>query len=804
MGKYGLGQANDRGSQLLQFCAINNLVISNTLFRHSMNRRATWISPDYKTKNQIDYILIQDKWKNKVKNCRSYHSADIGSDHFLLLANLKFEPSKPKKFKKAQKRYDVEKLTTNADLVRQFKIQVGGAFEPLLNLETDNIEEIYSKFVEATNKTTAEVVGFRKRKQVDGLAPEVESACEQRRQMRIKVLKNPENKEARKQYKELNKRVKNEIKTQKNKLLEAKIEAMETDFKKNNSHNLFRSVRDLEAKSKKTLSAVKDKNGNTHTNKEKVLKCWQDHFCDHLNTAFPHQPSAITNIPEPPHDADSLTDISREEIKTAVSKMKSWKAPGIDAITAEVLKAGGEPMVDIMYKIFNMVWRLERTPKIWAQMLVTPIHKKGDKLDPANYRAIALLSIPGKVFSRILLDRMKSKTEEAITENQFGFRPNRGTVDPIFIVRQIIEKAREHQVPLHFNFVDFKAAFDTVWRKALWKMMLAIGVDAKIVRIIEALYDDTECAVVIDGQLTDWFCVKIGLRQGCLLSPTLFNIFLEFVMKELKDLNASLQLNNNLSIDIRYADDTTLLSTVFGKLSLSTSQLEAACKKWGMKINGAKCKIISPASDNITIDDQVVEKVKEFVFLGSVVPDCSADVKRRIALASSAFGRLRKTVWNNRIISKELKARLYKALILPIAIYASETWTLRYEDTCKLETFEMRCLRAILGVTLRDRTSNGKVRSSLQITNTITEVIKKKRLRWFGHVTRKPPEHLVYQAYRQDFQKTRPRGRPPKKWTTQIREDTGVPLATAERKASNRRGWRSAVQGGSAKAAVNR
>ena len=74
---------------------------------------------------------------------------------------------------------------------------------------------------------------------------------------------------------------------------------------------------------------------------------------------------------------------------------------------------------------------------------------------------------------------MKLKTEEAMKNSQFGFRQGRGTVDVIFIVRQIIEKAREHQVPLHFNFIDFKSAFDTVWRKALWRMMIAIGVDTK-------------------------------------------------------------------------------------------------------------------------------------------------------------------------------------------------------------------------------------------------------------------------------------------------------------------------------------
>ena len=89
----------------------------------------------------------------------------------------------------------------------------------------------------------------------------------------------------------------------------------------------------------------------------------------------------------------------------------------------------------MLHKIFNAIWVQEKTPKDWARMLVTPIHKKGDKLNPGNYRAISLLSIPGKVFSRILLNRMKLKTEKATGESQFGFRPGRGTVDAIFIVR---------------------------------------------------------------------------------------------------------------------------------------------------------------------------------------------------------------------------------------------------------------------------------------------------------------------------------------------------------------------------------
>ena len=91
VGQYGLGTANGRGLQLLQFCAINDLLIVNTIYRHSNKIRVTWISPDGNNRNQIDFIIIQSSWKSKVKNSSAYHSASIGSDHFMVIANIKLQ-----------------------------------------------------------------------------------------------------------------------------------------------------------------------------------------------------------------------------------------------------------------------------------------------------------------------------------------------------------------------------------------------------------------------------------------------------------------------------------------------------------------------------------------------------------------------------------------------------------------------------------------------------------------------------------------------------------------------------------------
>ena len=250
-------------------------------------------------------------------------------------------------------------------------------------------------------------------------------------------------------------------------------------------------------------------------------------------------------------------------------------------------------MTELLQRIFNKILTNEKTPEDFSKMIVLPIHKKGDKMERSNYRAIALLSTPGKVFLKILLERMKANVDIKLKESQYGFRSGRGIVDAIFVIRQVIEKAKEKNVPLHFHFIDFKSAFDTIWRKALWKMLIKIGISQKLVNTIKYMYDNTKCAITIDNTLTEWFEVRINVRQGCILSPTLFNLFLEFVMDEISTLRDS-HLAKNLTTDIRYADDTTLISAMLEKLQFSTEELERACKKWGLKINGSKCKVISP------------------------------------------------------------------------------------------------------------------------------------------------------------------------------------------------------------------
>ena len=212
-----------------------------------------------------------------------------------------------------------------------------------------------------------------------------------------------------------------------------------------------------------------------------------------------------------------------------------------------------------------------------------------------------------------------------------------------------------------------------------------------------------------------------------------------------------------------------------------------------MKINGDKCKILSQDGKDVTIDSTVVEKVTQFNFLGSTIPGTTTDVEKRLAMAYASFGRLSRNVWTNRNFSTKLKLRLLYALIYPIATYACSTWTLTKKDTNKLRVFENNCLRKILGIKLIDRVSIQKLHEKAGSLPVIVNHVKKQRLQWFGHVMRMEDNSLAKKIMKNDFQKKRKRGRPPKRWIDQLKEDTGLSIPTLDTLAADRIVWRRKV-----------
>ena len=183
-------------------------------------------------------------------------------------------------------------------------------------------------------------------------------------------------------------------------------------------------------------------------------------------------------------------------------------------------------MIDILTTICNKIWKTDEWPTTWTQSLVIKFPKKGNLQLCQNYRIISLISHPSKVMLKIILNRLQPQAEEIIAEEQAGFRAGRSTTEQIFSLRILGDKFLQHQQNLYHIFIDFKKAFDRVWHEALWATMRKHNINASIIRAIENLYDKAQNAVLFNGSTGEWFGTTVAVRQGCLLSTTLFNIFL--------------------------------------------------------------------------------------------------------------------------------------------------------------------------------------------------------------------------------------------------------------------------------------
>jgi len=204
-----------------------------------------------------------------------------------------------------------------------------------------------------------------------------------------------------------------------------------------------------------------------------------------------------------------------------------------------------------------------------------------------------LLCHSSKVFSSVILQRIKKRTEEILAEAQAGFRANRGTVDQIFTLRQLAEKYEEFSKELYVCYIDFHKAFDSVWRKGLWKVMRHYGYPEKIIRVLESVYKDTFSARLattsVDGELTEWFETIVGVLQGCVLSSLLFNIFLEIVIAiALHRTGSGAVINGVLLSDLRFADDIALLAEKEKELQELVTDVAEISTKMGMCINTTK------------------------------------------------------------------------------------------------------------------------------------------------------------------------------------------------------------------------
>ena len=207
----------------------------------------------------------------------------------------------------------------------------------------------------------------------------------------------------------------------------------------------------------------------------------------------------------------------------------------MDGVSAEMLKKGGVTVVEWLVRLFNVCFLLSVVPVDWVCACIVPLFKgKGDVYECSNYRGISLLSVVGKVYGRVLINRIRDKTEKVISEVQGGFRRGRGCMDQVFVVRQICEKYLAKGKDVYFAFMDLEKAYDRVDRDAMWNVLRMYGVGGKLLGAVKSLYVGSRACVRVGDEVSEWFPVRVGLRQGCVMSPWLFNLFMDGVMREIR------------------------------------------------------------------------------------------------------------------------------------------------------------------------------------------------------------------------------------------------------------------------------
>ena len=292
----------------------------------------------------------------------------------------------------------------------------------------------------------------------------------------------------------------------------------------------------------------------------------------------------------PKADCSSLNmHVSREEVRQAVYKMKNGKASGADEVPAEVLK--NDTCLDILFKIMHHCFANSKIPTEWSRGIINPIYKNdGDPRNPLAYRPITLISIPCKVYAQILNARLEKwlETNDILCDEQNGFRKERNCLDHIYLLHSILSNRKMSKKDTFVCFVDVKKAFDTVDRDCLWYKLLRIGIHDNFLKAIQSLYKSVSYTVKNNENFTEWFNVNMGVKQGCVLSPALFSIYVNDLATEIKNLHCGVYFDDiGISI-LLYADDIALIASNEVDLQRMLNVLSEWSNKWRISINEKK------------------------------------------------------------------------------------------------------------------------------------------------------------------------------------------------------------------------
>lgn len=769
VGQHGLGERNTRGDRLVQFCTELDLFIANTFFKQHPRRLYTWKSPGDNAgriiRNQIDFILVGQVLKKYVQTVKTYPGADINSDHNPVVMDFRM-----RRFKKISRPQPTRKINTRKLLTPNVHTQVSSKIEckmaEIQSQEQLDVEEIWNRMKSSLTQIQVNDIGYPETNmKKEWMTPEILELMNKRRTHKA----NPT------LYAEMNRRVRRECRDAKEKWMSEKCHEIERLQEKHDTFNLHKKVKEMANCNKKRPTAIlRDKNNDIVLGINNKLRRWKEYVEELFNDSRPNTP------PEADEDInESGPEITKGEIIHAIKTQRDGKATGPDNIHAEVMKLIAEQEgkgLQLLTSIFNTIYRTGIIPKDWLRSTFITLPKTTHASNCDEYRMISLMSHVLKIFLRVIHTRIYKKCEYQMDETQFGFRSGLGTREALFALNVLTQRCRDMNVNLVACFIDYKKAFDCVKHHKLIEILKTTGIDREEIRLISNLYWKQSAVVKIEETTSEAIMIRKGVRQGCVLSPLLFNIYSEAIFKEALDgIECGIKVNGKIINNIRYADDTVVLAENARDLQRLMNHIVRHSENAGLLMNTTKTKVIAFAKEprrvRLIVGGTAVEQVSSYKYLGSIVNDqCDPrkEVRCRIEQARKTFMNMRRFFVRSDL-SLGLRVRMVRCYVFSVLLYGCESWTLDMSLEKKINAFEMYIYRRILRISWTQRITNEEVLNRMRKQRELMLTIKERKTRYIGHIMRGEKYELLRMIIEGKIQGKRSVGRRQNSWLKDIR-----------------------------------
>jgi hypothetical protein len=702
-------ETNPFGESLLELCNIFDFIILNGLTDYNYDGSSTYVSTH--GTSVIDYFILSLDMAHFLVDCSLNVMEQVDSDHlpvefFMPLIIEQTVKSQVKKVDTIDEKLFWQK-EKEAEFIANLNseeniLKLGQAFEKI----DVNFSEALSQFTvclksaakcmikkQGVNKNAKNAVWY------DKDCRDAKKVCKKKLRKFRKQRTEKERKDfvaSRSTYKKM-------------------VKQKRQQYRRNTAETLANSVQNSSAFWKLFKNLEKNKRCNVGDNIS--TEDWYNHFKNVFGKMDITGNEEIRIEKDVTCDPESSLNsrITRDEVKNAIKNFNSGKAGGIDGIVSEMLKAGGYIVEVFFTEFFNKIFDSGLYPEEWAKAIVVPIFKKGDTKVLDNYRGISLINVACKCYTSILNKRLYAWLEEnnGIVENQAGFRKNYSTTDQIFSLYSVVQKVLSKKgQKLYVAFVDFRKAFDSVNHDKLMHVLYSEGVRGKFFVTVKCMYESLLSCVRSCNGLSEYFECPVGVRQGCVMSPTLFSMFINQLAVHINNsgVHGVQLLPTMLELFILlFADDVALLSTTPRGLQAQLNTLKKCCDDLKLTVNKDKTKIMVFRKGGFLgqrekwyFEGKQIEVVNSYCYLGftfTTMLSLKLGTNPLAAKGRKAVYNLSQAFQNCKEMTKNTFFKVFDSKVQSILLYSSEVWG--FQRLENLEKVHMLACKRFLGVPIK-------------------------------------------------------------------------------------------------------